>query len=143
VYIPNGLLLNEDPGISLQPNCRNNSNQRLRIVYVGSLNHYYKLTEFCELVGKYGFLEFHIYGSGVQQKKVERFAEVNKNIYYYGRISPEKVKEVLKRYDLAYNGLKDSKMNQYGISTNKLFEYFYVGLPVISFCKSNYDPVRI
>src|SRR5699024_5875522 len=41
VYIPNGLLLNEDPCISLQPNCRNNSNQRLRIVYVGSLNHYY------------------------------------------------------------------------------------------------------
>lgn len=139
IYIPNGLLLNERPSVSLQPSY----GKRLRIVYVGSLNHYYKLAEFCELVSKYDFLEFHIYGSGIQKDEIEKFAKSCDNIKFHGRIPPDEVIEVLGQYDLAYNGLQDSEMNRYGISTNKLFEYFYVGLPVISFCKSDYDPVRI
>lgn len=142
IYLPNGLLLTEDQPFSVQQN-KKQDNSNLKIIYTGSLNYYYRLLEFCKLICRYNFLEFHIYGSGIQQYQVEKFVEKCDNIYYYGRISPDKINNLLKKYDLAYNGLQESKMNQYGISTNKLFEYFSVELPVISFCESDYDPVRL
>lgn len=144
IYLPNGILFKND-GINLtdELGCIEEQNEKRRIVYIGSLNFYYKIIEFCDLVKDFLELEFHIYGDGNQKNKIEEITRVYSNIFYHGRIPPEEVGPVLSTYDVAYNGLQDSQMNRYGISTNKLFDYLLRGLPVISFCHSDYDPVRL
>ena len=88
-----------------------------------------------EKVGKDALLL--LYGSGDEVSEIETYILNNgiKNIKYKGRVEKKAIPSILSKGDfnvLTYLPIKDSLVNKYGSSQNKLFEYLASGKPIIS-----------
>ncbi|WP_299223615.1 glycosyltransferase family 4 protein [uncultured Psychroserpens sp.] len=106
-------------------------NKKLNIVYAGLLGvaqGIFKLSQ--EL--NYELLDFHIYGSGVEQSKIEALISDSPelSITYHGHVSREELHQSLLQYDLVIIPL----LNRiYGSVPSKIFEYGKLGLPMLYF----------
>ena len=107
------------------------SKQKISIVYAGLLGvaqGIYQLSQELD----YSNIEFHIYGVGSEQKKIEQFLKYNPEcpVKYHGEISRDNVPEELVKYDLTIIPL----INRiYGSVPSKIFEYALLGIPIIYF----------
>ncbi|WP_353777083.1 glycosyltransferase [Winogradskyella sp. 3972H.M.0a.05] len=105
--------------------------QELKIVYAGLLGiaqGIYKLIQELELKD----VEFHIYGNGAERALIERYISETpeKTIIYHGEVSRQELHKVLTNYDATIIPL----LNRiYGSVPSKIFEYAYLGLPMIYF----------
>lgn len=107
------------------------SDNKIKIVYAGLLGVAQGIYKLCQKLD-YSKIEFHIYGSGSEQKKIESFIKENSNlpIFYYGEIPRDKLHKVLLKYDLTIIPL----LNRiYGSVPSKIFEYARLGLPTLYF----------
>jgi len=107
------------------------SEGKIKLVYAGLLGVAQGVYKLCNKLD-FSNIEFHIYGSGQEQEMIEVFVKHNPNlpIYYHGEVSRETLHSELLNYDLAIIPL----LNRiYGSVPSKIFEYAYLGLPMIYF----------
>ncbi|MCK7589538.1 glycosyltransferase family 4 protein [Subsaxibacter sp. CAU 1640] len=108
-----------------------NDSNKIKIVYAGLLGIAQGILKLCQSLD-YSNIEFHVYGKGAEQQKIEEFIASNPNlpICYYGEMSREELHKVLLNYDLTIIPL----LNRiYGSVPSKIFEYARLGLPMIYF----------
>ncbi|RKE98844.1 glycosyltransferase family 4 protein [Ichthyenterobacterium magnum] len=104
---------------------------KLQLVYAGLLGIAQGVLKLCQELD-FNKIEFHIYGSGAEQKEIEAFIESNPKlpIYFHGRVTRKELHQVLLQYDIAIIPL----LNRiYGSVPSKIFEYAKLALPIIYF----------
>ena len=137
-YINNGVDLDEFKKSIVELNDIDLQSQKKKIIYTGSIrkaNNVLTLVKAFEKVGKDALLL--LYGSGDEVSEIETYILNNgiKNIKYKGRVEKKAIPSILSKGDfnvLTYLPIKDSLVNKYGSSQNKLFEYLASGKPIIS-----------
>ncbi|WP_299332724.1 glycosyltransferase family 4 protein [uncultured Psychroserpens sp.] len=104
---------------------------KLKIVYAGLLGIAQGIYKLCNELD-YSNIEFHIYGSGAEQSKIEHFISTHPElpISFHGRVTREELHVILMQYDVAIIPL----LNRiYGSVPSKIFEYARLGLPMLYF----------
>ncbi|WP_298901088.1 glycosyltransferase family 4 protein [uncultured Psychroserpens sp.] len=107
------------------------SQGKLKIVYAGLLGIAQGIYKLCNEL-KYDTIEFHIYGSGAEQHKIETFVAEHPElpVFYHGHVTRDVLHTVLMQYDVAIIPL----LNRiYGSVPSKIFEYARLGLPMLYF----------
>lgn len=109
----------------------NSSNGKLKIVYAGLLGIAQGIYKLCQELD-YEHIEFHIYGSGAEQLKIETYISKHPElpITYHGQVSRSELHAVLLQYDLTIIPLLK---RIYGSVPSKIFEYAKLGLPMLYF----------
>ncbi|MFL0352903.1 glycosyltransferase family 4 protein [Xanthomarina sp. GH4-25] len=103
----------------------------IKLVYAGLLGVAQGIFKLCESLD-YSNLEFHIYGAGAEQSKIETFIANHPElpITFHGEISRIELHKALLKYDLTIIPL----LNRiYGSVPSKIFEYARLGLPILYF----------
>ncbi len=116
---------------ALLPSHKINSNQKLKMVYAGLLGVAQGIFRLCKNLD-YTKIQFHIYGSGVEQQAIEHLIknEPKLDIIYYGEVSREQLHTVITKYDFTIIPL----LNRiYGSVPSKIFEYARLGIPMMYF----------
>jgi glycosyltransferase involved in cell wall biosynthesis len=125
------------------------NNDIFRVVYTGSIGAYngveylVKAAEILEDKG-YKHIKILIWGNGTEKHKLEEYAaEKNlKNIVFNNPVDKVYIPSILSKSNLnLLLGIKLS-LNKYGLSPNKLFDYFASGKPIISNRTTKYDIVQ-
>ncbi|MCX7551343.1 glycosyltransferase family 4 protein [Xanthomarina sp. F2636L] len=107
------------------------SEGNIKMVYAGLLGIAQGIYKLCEQLD-YSNLEFHIYGRGAEQTKIETFISNHPElpIIYHGEVSRKELHKELLKYDLTIIPL----LNRiYGSVPSKIFEYARLGLPMLYF----------
>lgn len=107
------------------------SEGKITLVYAGLLGVAQGILELCQNLD-YSNIEFHIYGVGSDQSKIEHFLKLNPDcpIQYHGEVSRDCLHKKLVKYDLTIIPL----INRiYGSVPSKIFEYGLLGIPMIYF----------
>jgi hypothetical protein len=107
------------------------ANEKIRLVYAGLLGVAQGIFKLCQELD-FSNIEFHIYGAGAEQKKIEYFLLENPKlpIIYHGEVIRKELHKELLKYDLAIIPL----LNRiYGSVPSKIFEYARLGLPMLYF----------
>jgi glycosyltransferase involved in cell wall biosynthesis len=107
------------------------SRGKLQIVYAGLLGVAQGVYKLC-LELDYSNVQLHIYGAGSEQKQIENLINSNAalDVVYHGEVSRKKVHKELVKYDLTIIPL----LNRiYGSVPSKIFEYAYLGIPMLYF----------
>ena len=104
---------------------------KIKIVYAGLLGIAQGIFKLCESLD-YRTIEFHIYGTGSEQQRIESFIESHPHlpIIYHGEVTRQQLHKELLQYDLTIIPL----LNRiYGSVPSKIFEYARLGLPMLYF----------
>lgn len=107
------------------------SDGKIKLVYAGLLGMAQGIYKLCKHLD-YSKLEFHIYGSGAEQSKIETFISRNPElpIVYHGEVSRDQLHKELLKYDVTVIPL----LNRiYGSVPSKIFEYARLGVPMLYF----------
>ena len=137
-YINNGVDLNEFKKSIVELDDVDLQSQKKKIIYTGSIrraNNVLTLVKAFRKVGKEALLL--LYGSGDEVPEIEAYILNNgiENIKYKGKVEKKMIPSILSKGDfniLTYLPIKDSLVNKYGSSQNKLFEYLASEKPIIS-----------
>lgn len=145
-YIPNGF---DHTGVLDKPYEHPILKEKgFKLVYTGALSNYYAIGS---LLGAAKFLKTThsnlivlIAGDGEDREQYEAYKNEHKldNVYFLGFLPKENMLSLIRQCDAAFLGLKDTKANQLGISTNKLYEYMYAKSPVIASYNTDHDIVK-
>jgi len=116
----------KSPKLSYNP-----SHGKLKIVYAGLLGIAQGIYNLCQELD-YKTIEFHIYGSGAEQEKIETFILNHPElpIVYHGQVSRNELHKILLQYDITIIPLLK---RIYGSVPSKIFEYAKLGLPMLYF----------
>ena len=104
---------------------------KIKIVYAGLLGIAQGIFKLCESLD-YDTIEFHIYGTGAEQQKIETFITTNAHlpVFYHGEVTRDELHVMLLQYDITLIPL----LNRiYGSVPSKIFEYARLGLPMLYF----------
>ena len=116
------------------------SDDAFRVMYCGSVrtaNDIETLVSCAQKLNQDGYadkIRFIIYGDGPDRKVLEKKCrdENIPNVIFKGSIDKKYIPYVLSRSNLNVLNLKPASTQKYGNSSNKLFEYFAAGNPVIA-----------
>ena len=61
---------------------------------------------------------------------------------FKGRVDKKYIPSIVSRADYNYINGSDNDIFRFGISPNKLFEYFAAGKPVLMYLRAKYDPAE-
>lgn len=117
-----------------------------KVVYAGSMgqaNALNYLVEAAEIIQHRGIhdIMFILFGDGYQRAELQAFAEEKglTNVQFKGSIEKKLVPSVLNRADLNVFTGQHIYLYKYGLSLNKMFEYFASGKPTVSNIECGYD----
>lgn len=133
-YIPNGHPVSSRPIIQTSRTTK----ARFIVGYCGALSRYYALhtlIDAAKIVRRHEqHIQFKIIGDGHLRIWLEQNIRNSclQNVTIEGPIPPSAVPRAIAEFDLAYLGLADVAVNQYGVSCNKLFDYLDQARPVIA-----------
>jgi len=141
-YLPNGLAI--DDTIVEENSIEEEKERRPLVVgYLGSMGAYYDLESLIDAAREMqnDDVLFRLVGDGDNLSKLKALAQDLDNVEFPGRVQKSEVFDEIRRFDIAFLGLKDIKANQYGISCNKIFEYMSIGKPIVASYRTNFDPI--
>jgi glycosyltransferase involved in cell wall biosynthesis len=123
------------------------SNDSFNVFYTGTISHYNGveyLIKAAKIIDEKNLkIKFYVVGDGLLLEKIKNITqEYNlNNIEFTGHIDKRYIPSILEKSDLnLLLGIKID-LNKYGLSPNKLFDYFASGKPVISNRMTKYDIV--
>jgi glycosyltransferase involved in cell wall biosynthesis len=143
IYIPNGTDFNqitekEELSLELKQTIQNlKHNKQFLVGYAGSLgapNAMEYFVQAMEIIQKTSHqIQALIVGKGYQKEVLKNYCKKNKinNVYFFDPIPKTQVHHFLKSMDLLYLGWQDTKLYQYGVSPNKIFDYMMAEKPII------------
>ena len=120
----------------------------LRIVYTGTLgvaNALDTLIAAAEILRNVPGINFILVGQGRNREALQRQCDRLKldNVHFLGPVPKKQVQSVLGACDVCYIGLTADPLFRFGVSPNKLFDYFISGKPVLYAIESgNFSPVE-
>ena len=117
-----------------------------KVVYTGSIrqvNNLGLLLDAAKAV-KDPRVRFLIWGDGDERPMLEqRVKDENiSNVVFKGRVEKKFVPSIVSRADVNYIDPFSDSVSKYGISSNKLFEYFAAGKPILVQARERYNPVK-
>lgn len=106
------------------------SKGRLKIVYAGLLGYAQGVYNICNQINfKALDVEFHIYGSGMEEAKILNFCkDKDVNVFFHGSKTVLEIKEEVRKYDVAIVPLATTI---YGAVPSKIFELMQLGMPIL------------
>ncbi|ABV33740.1 glycosyltransferase [Pseudothermotoga lettingae] len=106
--------------------------KKLKLAFFGVLSDGRFINEILEIVSKNDdWLELHIGGNGPLENRVREYSEKYENIFFYGKVSYDKVLCIEKQCDLFFAMYDPSIPNHRVSSPNKVFEAMMLGKPII------------
>lgn len=122
------------------------NNDKFKVIYAGSIrkvNDIGLLLDVAKRLDSENIL-FIIYGTGdelqVLQERVR--TECISNVVFKGKVDKSFIPSIIKRADINIVHWKASALLRYGDSSNKSFEYYAAGKPVLYTTKPNYSVVE-
>lgn len=115
-----------------------------KIIYAGSIRNVNNVGAVLDIAKCHSNekIKYLIWGDGDEKEKLCKRVEDEKitNVCFKGRVDKKYIPYITSKADLnfAHNG--QSKMLLYGISFNKIFDYFAAGKPIVCDFDSNYNP---
>lgn len=122
--------------------------EKFKIIYTGSIrpvNNLKKIIKVAQQLKNEEEILFLIYGNGSELEQLNTLAKENKlnNIIFKGRIDKKYIPFIMSNANLALLNYSQKNYNwTRGNSSNKLFEYFAAGKPVLSTVKMGYSPIK-
>jgi len=141
IWISNGVDLSN---IKYMPKAKN---RKFVIGYTGAIGIANNLQILLEVAKKLKGKEniyFRIVGEGAEKLKLQVFVKENNllNVSIEDAVPKNKVTNILQNSDILYFNLKDSPVFNYGISSNKLFDYMASGRVIMFSTKAKNNPVE-
>ena len=117
-----------------------------KVLYTGSMgqaNELKYLVESAERINNYGMynIKFILFGDGYQKEELERYVKDNNidNVIFKDKVDKRYIPNILSKSNLNVFTGKHIYLYKYGLSLNKMFEYFASGKPTISNIECGYD----
>lgn len=117
-----------------------------KVVYAGSIgkpNGVDNLIRAAEILRDKGHnkIKILIFGDGKERKTLEEYTKKKNlnNVEFYGRVEKNEIPSVITRADLNIITGVQTELYKYGLSLNKMFEYFAAGKPILSNVECGYD----
>lgn len=137
-YIPNGIELKKYYSTPRQ-------DMNFSIGYAGTLgiaNALHYLIDAAELIREQPIF-FHILGNGPEKENLKKIVQSKElsNVIFHDAIQKDKVMNFLTNMDVLFIGCNSSNIYRFGISPNKVFDYFYSAKPIIHSVDAGNDPV--
>lgn len=88
---------------------------------------------------------FILVGEGREKLSLKKYAKENglSNVHFLDAIPKSQVQSMIAKFDVCYLGLTKDPLFRFGVSPNKLFDYFYAAKPIIYAIDSGrYRPVE-
>ena len=141
IWISNGVDLNNISYIEKQ------KTDRFTISYTGALgiaNNLGLLVEAAEKLQEEKNICFRIVGDGAEKEKLKEIVKLKqlKNISIEDPVAKNEISTILQSSDILYFNLKDSPVFNFGISSNKLFDYMASGRVIIFSTKARNNPIK-
>ena len=119
-------------------------NSFFKAIYVGAIRKANDVGQILEIAQKTKDkkIKYLIYGGGDQLEELKDKAKKMsiENVLFKGPVQKKYIPYIIKQADLSLFIVKDTPITRFGISPNKLFDYFAAGKPLlISNCKK-YNP---
>ncbi|PWA08400.1 glycosyltransferase WbuB [Pueribacillus theae] len=109
------------------------------VVYAGSMGIANALDQILEAAKifkdkKDNTVQFHFFGDGYKKDELLQFAAENNlsNVTFYGKVEKKFIPSILSQADLNIVTSQNLSIYKYGVSLNKLFDYFAAGKPILS-----------
>lgn len=148
-YINNGVDIEEFNNNKLKNIIKDvdlDNNNKFKILYTGSMgmaNSLDYLIKAAELIKDRGYkdIEFILYGDGYQRQELEEYIKNNNltNVKFKGKVEKKYIPNILSKSDLNIFTGKHIYLYKYGLSLNKMFEYYASGKPTLSNIECGYD----
>lgn len=117
-----------------------------KILYTGSMgraNALNYLVEAGEIIQNKGFknIKIILFGDGYQKQELEKYIREKgiTNVIFKGKVEKKYVPYILSKSNLNVILSQPISLYKYGVSPNKMFDYFASGVPVISNMECGYD----
>ncbi len=121
------------------------SREEFNVVYTGSIRAVNDIGFFLEVAKliKNTSVVINIFGDGdeaeyLKQQCIEQ--RIN-NIVFRGQLPKKEIPNVLRQSSLLVFHLRPSSIQRYGLSLNKMFEYFAAEKPILIDCDDKFNPV--
>lgn len=92
-----------------------------------------------------GTFVFHMYGDGAERERLELEVErlgLSQMVLFHGLVAKSDLREHLIKAEILICSGENLPVHRFGVSFNKLFDYFDVSRPVVFSVNSSNDPVR-
>jgi len=76
-------------------------------------------------------IHFVLVGDGYLKESLKQQTNGNSNITFIDKIAKNQVQGMLKQFDICFIGRNDVKLFDYGVSSNKYFDYMLAGKPIL------------
>jgi len=118
----------------------------IKIIYTGAIrkvNHIGALVDAAAQV-RDSRIKFLVWGDGDELPALRQrvLDEGIKNVVFKGKVEKKYIPSIVSRADYNYMYGADNGIFRFGISPNKLFDYFAAGKPVLMCIKANYNPAE-
>ncbi len=144
-WIPNGidedLLLNEPIATENQL-----PKDKFIIGYTGTMGMANALEYFVEASTKLiknKHIHFVLVGDGYLKKQLQEQTKNQSNITFVSKIKKNQVQQMLARFDVCFIGRNNTPLFDYGVSSNKYFDYMLAKKPVLVSSNLIKDPVEL
>lgn len=120
--------------------------ETIKVVYTGSIrkvNHLGVLLDAAKQVQN-SRIRFLIWGDGDELPALRRRLQEEgiQNVLFKGRVDKKYIPSIVSRADYTYINGGDNDLLRFGISPNKLFDYFAAGKPLILYMRAKYNPAE-
>ena len=121
-----------------------NNAEKFNVVYTGSVrrvNHLGSLLDVAKQVTS-PQIRFLIWGDGDEREALERRAREENitNVVFKGKVEKKLVPSIVSQADVNYVHGGEAPLERFGISPNKLFDYFAAGKPILCDFRCPYNP---
>ncbi|MFY0604301.1 MAG: glycosyltransferase family 4 protein [Flavobacteriaceae bacterium] len=88
-------------------------------------------------------IHFVLVGDGYLKKELQKRVHSNTNITFISKINKNQVQQMLSYFDVCFVGRNNTPLFDYGVSSNKFFDYMLAKKPIISSSNKIKDPVEL
>lgn len=88
-------------------------------------------------------IHFVFVGDGYLKEELQENVKGNKNVTFIAKINKNQVQQMLSYFDVCFVGRNKTPLFDYGVSSNKFFDYMLAKKPIISSSNKIKDPVEL
>lgn len=115
-----------------------------KVMYTGSMgvaNSMYDILGAAEKLRDKKEIQFLLFGGGYLEEELKQYCRKKEltNVLFKGKVDKKYIPNILSKGNLNIMTGDDNKVNEYGLSLNKMFDYIASGKPTISNIQTEFD----